>query len=42
MGGNVRVFSTLGEGSKFTVTLPLNMKPEVSEPALIDALQTEQ
>jgi signal transduction histidine kinase len=42
MGGNVRVYSTLGEGSTFTVTLPLNVQPEALEPALVQALQTEQ
>jgi signal transduction histidine kinase len=42
MGGNVRVTSTLDEGSTFIVTLPLHTQPGAIELALADALQTEQ
>jgi signal transduction histidine kinase len=37
MGGNVRVSSSLGEGSIFTVTLPLNVKPESEQLAMAEA-----
>lgn len=42
MGGNVRVASTLGEGSTFTVTLPLNTDATTHDPILSTELQTEQ